>query len=99
MIFYGNGKVWDARRGGVLCRFVNGQADITDRSEIAYLIKQGYDHEPIDYGDEDEEPEDDSRLDATSKEHLIEIAEEHGVEVDKRWGKTRLIQAIQEAIE
>lgn len=51
MIFYGHGSVWDARKGGRLCRFENGKAEVVDPVDCSYLIKLGYKHDPIDYGD------------------------------------------------
>lgn len=57
MIFYGNGVVWNPKKNSRLCRFVNGQCEVTDKNEIAFLVRAGYKHEPIDYGDEVKEPE------------------------------------------
>jgi len=51
MIFYGNGSVWDSRKSGTLCRFVNGECEVSKETDISYLIRLGYKHEPIDYGD------------------------------------------------
>jgi hypothetical protein len=42
MIFHGNGSVWDVRRGGILCRFIDGKYETKDRTEIGYLVKRGY---------------------------------------------------------
>lgn len=52
MIFYGNGVVWNPKNNSRLCRFVNGLCEVTDKNEIAFLVRAGYKHEPIDYGDE-----------------------------------------------
>lgn len=52
MIFYGNGVVWNPKKNSRLCRFVNGRCEVTDKNEIAFLVRAGYKHEPIDYGDE-----------------------------------------------
>ena len=52
MIFYGNGVVWNAKTSSRLCRFVDGKCEVTDENEIAYLVRAGYSHDPIDYGDE-----------------------------------------------
>lgn len=51
MIFYGNGVVWDSRTNSRLCRFVDGKCEVTDTNEIAYLVRAGYKHDAIDYGD------------------------------------------------
>lgn len=55
MIFYGNGVVWNPKNNSRLCRFVNGQCEVTDKNEIAFLVRAGYKHEPIDYGDKEPE--------------------------------------------
>ena len=57
MIFYGNGVVWNPKKNSRLCRFVNGKCEVTDKNEIAFLVRAGYKHEPIDYGDEVKEQE------------------------------------------
>lgn len=51
MIFYGKGVVWNPKKHSRLCRFVDGKCDVTDENEIAFLVRAGYAHEPIDYGD------------------------------------------------
>ena len=38
-----------------LCRFINGKCDVTDDNEIAFLVRAGYAHDPIDYGDKIEQ--------------------------------------------
>lgn len=57
MIFYGNGVVWNAKTNSKLCRFVDGKCEVTDENEIAFLVRAGYSHDPIDYGDEPVMPE------------------------------------------
>lgn len=52
MIFYGKGVVWNPKTHSRLCRFVDGKCDVTDENEIAFLVRAGYAHDPIDYGDE-----------------------------------------------
>lgn len=52
MIFYGNGAVWNPKNNSRLCRFVDGKCEVTDKNEIAFLVRAGYKHDPIDYGDE-----------------------------------------------
>lgn len=63
MKFYGIGSVWDARKNGTLCRFVNGECEVSKETDISYLIRLGYKHDEIDYGDNQpvetvDEPED-----------------------------------------
>lgn len=52
MIFYGKGSVWNPKTNSILCRFREGKCEVTDKNEIAFLVRAGYEHEPIDYGDE-----------------------------------------------
>lgn len=52
MIFYGNGAVWNPKNNSRLCRFIDGKCEVTDKNEIAFLVRAGYKHDPIDYGDE-----------------------------------------------
>lgn len=56
MIFYGNGSVWNPKNNSRLCRFIDGKCDVTDENEIAFLVRAGYAHDPIDYGDKPIEP-------------------------------------------
>lgn len=51
MKFYGIGLVWDTRKGGVLCRFVNGECEVSKETDISYLVRLGYKHDAIDYED------------------------------------------------
>lgn len=52
MIFYGNGSVWNPKNNSRLCRFIDGKCEVTDDNEIAFLVRAGYKHDAIDYGDE-----------------------------------------------
>lgn len=45
MKFYGNGSVWDVKRNTVLCRFVNGEYETSDQTEINKLANLGYMHD------------------------------------------------------
>jgi len=47
MIFKGNGVVWDTRKNRRLCRFVDGIYETTDRTEIGYLVKRGFEHDGV----------------------------------------------------
>lgn len=51
MIFYGNGSVWNPKNNSRLCRFIDGKCEVTDDNEIAFLVRAGYKHDAIDYGD------------------------------------------------
>lgn len=45
VVFYGNGAVWDAVKGRVLCRFVDGKYETSDEREIAILSAYPHDGE------------------------------------------------------
>ena len=60
MKFYGNGVVWDNKRSKVLCKFINGEYETTDKHEIEYLLEKGYDNDGVqqeEIKEEDEEVE------------------------------------------
>lgn len=51
MIFYGNGSVWDSRVNKVLCSFIDGKCEVSKETDISFLVRHGYKHEPIEYKD------------------------------------------------
>jgi hypothetical protein len=47
--------------------------------------------------DELGEPDEVDELDGLDKDHLVELAERLGVEIDKRWGDKKIAAAIRES--
>lgn len=42
MKFYGNGIVWDGDNNKVLCKFLNGEIETSDKHIIDKLTEKGY---------------------------------------------------------
>ncbi len=88
MIIHGRGVLWDPERHKPAARFVGGRLETDDPRIIELAEMAGfvfYEGEPV----AEQAPERD-----LTREDLIEIAEENGIEIDKRWGFNRLKSAV-----
>jgi hypothetical protein len=84
--FFGEGKVWDAARGGVLCTFVNGKYVTSDPYEITHLKKNGYEFEEIGAMAEAAE----EILQPMTKKEIMEVLKDRGISFDARMKKADL---------
>jgi ribosomal protein S7 len=89
MIINGHGLLYDPKRHKILARFVDGQIDTNEPRIIELAEMAGFAAEDTS-GDDTMHPE-------YTKDELIEIAEEQGIDVDKRWGVKRIAEAIERA--
>lgn len=95
MIIEGHGSLWDPKKNRVAARFVDGELETDDPRVIELAMMAGFAEAedfngymiavPGDFREDDWEP---------TKDELLEIAERHGVNVDKRWGVERLKAAV-----
>lgn len=87
MIIRGHGVLWDPKRNKVAGRFVDGEIDTSDPRVIELAQAAGFVEMAIEATDER----------PTDKQELIEVAEERGIQIDKRWGIERIARAIEAA--
>lgn len=87
MIIRGHGILWDPKRNKAAARFVGGELDTSDPRVIELAQVAGFvETEAVD-----------ETISVDDKAVLLAIAEERGIEVDKRWGVARLRDAIEAA--
>jgi hypothetical protein len=84
--FFGEGKVWDAARGGVLCTFVNGKYVTSDPYEITHLKKNGYEFEEIGAMAEAVE----EVVQQMTKGEIMQVLEDRGISFNARMKKADL---------
>jgi ribosomal protein S7 len=87
MIINGYGVLYDPKRHKIAARFVDGQIDTNDPRIIELAEMAGFATEDTSGGD--------TMGPEYTKDELIEIAEERGIDVDKRWGVKRIAEAIE----
>lgn len=85
MTIYGHGVLWDPKRNKPAARFVGGELETNDSRVIELAKAAGFITVIEGVDGEEWEP---------TKDDLLEIADRHGVTVDKRWGVERLKQAV-----
>lgn len=89
MIINGHGSLWDPKKNKVVARFVGGELDTDDARIIELATMAGFVERKTDtdiaHDEDDWNP---------TKDELLEIAERHGIDVDKRWGVERLKAAV-----
>jgi len=89
MIIKGHGVLFDPKKNKVVARFVNGELETDDARIIELATMAGFVERKT---DTDIAQEDDDWN--PTKDELLEIADRHGVDVDKRWGVERLKAAV-----
>jgi hypothetical protein len=84
----GHGVIFDPKKNKVVARFVGGELETDDARIIELATMAGFVERKT---DTDIAQEDDWN---PTKDELLEIADRHGVDVDKRWGVERLKAAV-----
>jgi len=84
----GHGVLFDPKKNKVVARFVNGELETDDARIIELATMAGFIERKT---DTDIAHEDDWN---PTKDDLLEIADRHGIDVDRRWGVERLKAAV-----
>jgi len=97
MIIKGHGVLFDPKKNKVVARFVNGELETDDARIIELATMAGFVERVGETGEAMEAVAGDyveSDDWNPTKDELLEIAERHGIDVDKRWGVERLKAAV-----